>query len=332
MIFQSLSMYIGCYLYMLPAFTSAKLHMGAFSSQSYLPVEQKNRNAARNTRVTFIVALEGKNRRVMHEELMAVSTPSHDQYGRHLSLSEVHSKYGASKEDKDMVLAHIDAIIEGAEIKSGEWSDFCSVTAEIRNIERAFDTELLWHTHESDLKSKKRSIRAVKDLHIDNDIADKISFISLNAPIMNNLNMAGAEKKRAEKVSRDATTSDATADASATIGISGGNEEAVISFSVICSDGSVNLDAIPCSSLPALASDISLDVSVTAHANDISNPYLLNTDPYSFTIDGVTGDSLIVFRPKHTFYQFSVSNHLFLYVPNLPFPHIFCLKSSFHPP
>ena len=51
-------------------------------------------------------------------------------------------------------------------------------------------------------------------------------------------------------------------------------------------------------------------------------------------LEVVSGTHLIIFRPKYTFYQFSVSNHLFyVFFPasNFPFSHIF-VSNHHHSP
>lgn len=252
----------------LPLTVICKLNKEAFFSDSWVPEETNSKNE----RVKFMLAFKGRNHADMHDEFLSVSSPKSSKYGAHLSLSEVHEKYGVKDEDKQLVLSVISQKIEGSVVECGDFSDLCSISAEIGHIERGFDTKLMWHSHKRNLANTKRSLRAVRPLAIDEKFDDLISFISLNAPV-NHMVMKAAESKSEMDM--------------ASVGVISGNKEAVIDFVVTCENGELNTDYIPCSSTGG--APIMFNVAVTAHANNLTNPYLLTTDPILSTSINASG-------------------------------------------
>ncbi len=225
----------------------------------------------------FVVALKLNDVEAMRQEFLRVSDPMSSSYGQHLTTAQLNARYGPTSEEKEKVIAHFQKI-DGAEVSYSEHGDMLQVSAPASAVEEALQTKLAW-VKDSRKLSDKKSLRAKAGLFIPDEIGDLISFISLNSPV-NHVLPRGAQALKQRNEVAAAKLSEEQAVAS--VGITAGNEEALIRFTPYC-NGVLNVDSPPCSSLPLL--DVPLfTFSVTAHANNKSNPYLLNTDPTVFTV------------------------------------------------
>lgn len=184
-------------------------------------------------------------------------------------------KYGATADSKDLVASYFKKAIVGASIDYSEYGDFISVSASIDAIEKGLGTKLDWYS-DSKNRIKRKSIRSSASIYVPSDLADLISFISLNSPV-NLLAPRTAELKEKKSASATAFTP--------TVSVSTGNQEALINFRVHCGDGSLNVYNPPCGNL-ATSDDVPslFDVSLTSYSNVQTNPLPLDTDPTVFTV------------------------------------------------
>lgn len=223
-------------------------------------------------KMKFIVALKLRNVEEMHQEFLDVSMPSTSKYGNFLSLESISSRFGPRGEDKAKVVDFF-ASIPGATIDDGgKYGDMISVSAPIANVENFLKTKLSFKKHKLAL-SPKRALRADAPLTIPRDIEEHISFVSLNSPVMHVI--ANGEKWIKDEKAK------AGDEAASAVLVSRGNEEALISFKPVCQDGSNNDANPPCANVGAAPS---FTISISAHANNKADPYLLNTDSTVFTV------------------------------------------------
>ena len=239
-----------------------------FKSSSWVP------DIAHNDPVhTFVVALKLQNRDALLDEFHAVSDPRHASYGQFLSVSDIRAKYGPSSDDLFHVSDYFGQI-RGSSVELNLKGDMLRVSAHVSSIEQHLGTKLMWHKHVSEGTSK-RSLRIISDIQlIPDDIANRISFISLNSPV-NHMQPHGSQYLKGKAAS--------AADNDVTVGVKPGNKEALIYFQPKCGDGSVNTVNPPCST--SVAAEIPMfKVMVTQHANSLSDPYMLTTDPSEFEL------------------------------------------------
>ena len=155
-----------------------------------------------------------------------------------------------------------------------EFGDFISVQASIENIEHGLHTQLGWFYHKRNLITKN-ALRALSPIRIPNNLQEYISFVSLNAPA----NFMGP---KTTQVTNDYTVSTPF---NASVSVTAGNEEALISFKAFCGDASMNNYNPPCTNLDSALVPTSYQVAVTPYANQrSSNPTQLDTDPLIFNI------------------------------------------------
>ena len=159
-------------------------------------------------------------------------------------------------------------------VETLEFGDFISVQASIENIEHGLHTQLGLFHHKRNLITKN-ALRALSPIRIPYDLHEYISFVSLNAPA----NFLGP---KTTQVMNDYTVSTPF---NASVSVTGGNEEALISFKAFCGDGSLNNFNPPCTNLDSVSVPTSFQVAVTSYANErSSNPTQLDTDPLIFNI------------------------------------------------
>lgn len=259
---------------------------GAFESSVWVEDAAHTDALKSDTRVNFVVALKTKNVEEMHNEFLSVSTPGSKSYGKFKSQEELMKKYGASQEEKALVEGFF-SDMEGATVRSGEHGDLIEVSAPLASIEVALQTRLSVRTHSRKLTNKK-SVRAASSMFIPDEIDELISFVSLNAPVNHVMPRAAkAIKEKEQRLAKEKAKNPQGADTRVTdtqvVGVSSGNEEALISFQVYCGNGKINQQSPPCLNAP---SDIvpTLSASVTQHNNDIKNPFLIQTDPLVFPL------------------------------------------------
>ena len=154
-----------------------------------------------------------------------------------------------------------------------EFGDLISVQASIENIEYGLHTQLGWFRHKRNLITRN-ALRALSPIRIPNHLAEFISFVSLNAPA----NFLGPKTMTPQ----DYTVSTPF---NSSVSVSGGNEEALISFKAFCGDASMNNYNPPCTNLDSQFVPTAYQVAVTSYANErSSNPTQLDTDPLIFNI------------------------------------------------
>jgi hypothetical protein len=165
----------------LAVLSSAALHTGPFSSGTWIPDQFAPTSSDESQKVEFFVALKLRDGDGMREELHDVSMPSRPSYGRHLSIDEIKEKYSPTNDDVASVKNYFEGIV-GAEVHVNAVGNMMQVSASMLSIEKHLNTKLGFVKHHMDL-TPKRSLRAMDQMTIPADVADKISFISLNAPV-----------------------------------------------------------------------------------------------------------------------------------------------------
>jgi len=193
-------------------------------------------------------------------------------------LPELSKKYGATADSKAEVANYFKKSIFGAVVEYSEFGDFISVTANIAAIEKGLSTKLDWYS-DSRKRIDRKSIRSSSSIYIPSELADLISFISLNAPV--NLLAPRAAKSLELKEKK----SNSFGIFNSSISVTTGNQEALINFKVQCGDGSINVFSPPCANLDDNNLIPSTFVAtLTSYSNIQANPLPLDTDPTIFTI------------------------------------------------
>jgi hypothetical protein len=257
------------------AYGYAALHKGQFHSEVW--TFDNAQEVDPSSTVKFVVALKLNDVEGMRQQFLEVSNPKSSSYGRHLTSSQINARYGPSAEEKERVIDHFKKI-EGAEVKIGQHGDMLQVVAQIGAIESVLNTKLAWVTDSRKLSDKK-SIRSTMELEIPAEIDDLISFISLNSPVNHVLPRGAAALKQRQAVDKARETEE---EAAASVSITAGNEEALIRFTPNC-NGAINTLSPPCYDLPADQLP-TYTFSVTTHANNKTDSFLLDTDPVNFVV------------------------------------------------
>ena len=261
------------------SYTHTPLYKGEFVPNG----EESESRPDPKMRCRFIVALHVQNQEAMHEEFLAVSSPTSASYGQYLSTQDLHAKYGIRNEAKAKVVAYFSESIPGAELSCGEYSDLCIITADVIHIEEGLRTKLMWFYRANNTPRGKRSLRAVQSLLIDAEVESYIAFISLNVPI--NHVMPRASKAMMQAAFEDTESEASSSSLTGRVGVAPGPGEALIRWNVYCSSGERNSMGVPCvNSTDAADQGLTFTVSVTSHANSRHNPYLLSSDPLVYTI------------------------------------------------
>lgn len=156
-----------------------ELHTGAFQSGFW--VEDTAAEVEPQFTTKFVVALKLRNVQQMHDDLMEISHPRSKRYGQYMNLQELQERFGPTKDERERV-ANFFSSMPGAQVKLADLGDMLEVTATVASIEQHLDTKLSWHQHEM-MQIEKRSLRANKEIKIPQDVAEAISFVSLNSPI-----------------------------------------------------------------------------------------------------------------------------------------------------
>ena len=234
-------------LYFLTLVIATKaLYQGPFQSTNWIEDHESSLNINESTQTTIIVALHLRNQDKLQSHFHSVSDPKSDSYGHYLSLAQARDLYSPTTSDLNMVMDHF-MLISGSTITYNQKGDMLHIKCGVQQAEAFFSTQLVWHRHSTSHKSK-RSLRAVQPLmNIPEHISDKVSFISLNSPI-NHMNPRYIDP---QSQSHSQSQARAAASTPSTVGITPGNEEALVSFQPLCGDGSLNQDSSPCSTLPA---------------------------------------------------------------------------------
>lgn len=169
------------------------LYVGPFQSGHWIP---DTTEASRDPKafhvqqheqlpVKFIVALKHRDINALKKELLDVSMPSSHKYGKHLSVSDIRSKFSPTQREFDGVLNYFSSI-PGAYVESNKIGSMLQVTAPLQSVEQHLMTKLAWFRHTEE-DTPKRSLRAISSLNIPSELQNIISFISLNSPISHNV-------------------------------------------------------------------------------------------------------------------------------------------------
>lgn len=255
------------------------LYTGEFVSETWLADQEEEVSPMSTLR--FIVALELKKTDDMLAHFLDISDPLSPSYGNHLTLQDIASAYGPTKEEKSVVEEFFQSF-PNFEVQSSSYGDMIQVTAPVADIESALKTKLSYVKHKYQLSDKK-SIRAMSSISIPDNVAKSISFISLNSPV-NHLYPRGSKAFLNELEKKDKKNTVAPFGVKDIhvqpkhISISTGNDEVLVHFYVICGDETVNNYNPPCAN--KYIQDIPKIVfEVTSHANDKKNPFLMDTNP-----------------------------------------------------
>lgn len=224
--------------------------------------------------MSFLVALNLRDTDLMHQEFLEISNPKSPRYGDFYDLQTLQSRFGTKPSDKQKVAKYFQSIPGAVVTGSEKHGDFLRVQAPIKAIEEKLQTELAYWSHmDEGTVLNKAHVRAVTDISIPYSIQEHISFISLNAPIL-------SLKPRVSMNPMSASNAQATTNS---VSINPGNQEALVFFTALCGDGSVNNFNPPCSNLDQSDSPY-FKFQVTEREANISNPYTTTTNPLEFDI------------------------------------------------
>lgn len=186
--------------------SNTDLYVGPFQSGHWVPdtTEASRDPAAFHVQqheqlpVKFIVALKHRDINALKKELLDVSMPSSHKYGKHLSVSDIRSKFSPTQIEFDGVLNYFSSI-PGAYVESNKIGSMLQVTAPLRSVEQHLMTKLAWFRHTEE-DTPKRSLRAISSLNIPSELQNVISFISLNSPISHNVKPKRVKSKVAHNM------------------------------------------------------------------------------------------------------------------------------------
>lgn len=205
----------------------------------------------------------------IHARLMDVSSPKSPSYGKFYSQDRVAAEVWATSETRASVAAFFQQAL-GPSAHLQHEGAFLEIVAPVRAVETAFATSLAWYQHS---ESSKRALRCTTALHhIPGNVAQHLTFLSINSPIMNLASTAVKASQRAAQVLEPSST---------TLSVTPGNKEAMVSFKPLCSNGAQNQYNPPCSTdatPPVFAA-----VAEQFH-NNRSDPYNMIADPLDFPI------------------------------------------------
>jgi len=271
---------------------AAALHTDAFESQEWRVDAQ---SLELDTQVKFVVALELHDKDAMHELLMRVSDPAHASYGSYWSAQQLSARFGPAPEEREAVLSFFRSI-PGAQVPDFQ-GDMFEVTAPVRSVNAALQTELAWVGHRRGL-TQKRAVRAVASLTLPPHLHPLVSFLSLNAPVNHvlpraakALDMRAREEAGVETVgsgekgglkARNSRDTRAVMDSQSGVGVEGGQTDALFYFQPYCGT-TLNEESPPCASASA-ADTPTFHFDVYKHANDRANPYLLSPEPLHYAV------------------------------------------------
>ena len=153
--------------------------LGSFSSPFWKPV--LHHTSPRASTATFLVALKLENSDDMKKTLLDVSNPTSVNYGKYLSLEEISTNYGPSLEEQNIVMDFFRSI-QDARVELNANKDLILVTAHVQNIEKSLETEISWFSHVSN--DNFLSLRALRPIKLPANVANVVSFLSLNSPIL----------------------------------------------------------------------------------------------------------------------------------------------------
>jgi subtilase family serine protease len=186
--------------------SNTDLYVGPFQSGHWVPdtTEASRDPAAFHVQqheqlpVKFIVALKHRDINALKKELLDVSMPSSHKYGKHLSVSDIRSKFCPTQREFDGVLNYFSSI-PGAYVESNKIGSMLQVTAPLQAVEQHLMTKLAWFRHTEE-DTPKRSLRAIQSLNIPSELQNVISFISLNSPISHNVKPKRVKSKVAHNM------------------------------------------------------------------------------------------------------------------------------------
>jgi hypothetical protein len=232
--------------------------------------------------VSFTVALNMRNVEEMKQEFMDVSMPTSAKYGQFLTLDDVASRYGPTRQDRESVVQFFQTIDGSTVTGLNHKGDMLTVTASVAAIEERLYTKLSYRKDKHN-RATRYAVRCDEPLEIPEDIKSLISFISLNAPVTQVYPRAGKALKSQQQTLQAGIASEDPS-AAQTIGVTAGNTEALLSFVPYCGDGSRNVASPPCSNVAAGNQISSFSVSVSAYNNDLDNQFALNNSPLTFNV------------------------------------------------
>lgn len=265
-------LFIPLLLILLPAILS--LYMGRFESEHW---DFTPHSPAEGSRVKFTVALKLRNVARMHQHFLDVSNPKSLHYGKFLTARELDHVYGPSIEAKRQVKAFFESMPD-TYASIADFGDLMRIDAPVKEVEKHLKTQLGFTKHNLDVISQS-ALRARTGLEIPDDIAQHISFISLNSPV-NHVKARGAKAVSQLKAQEERNGAAATSVPS----IVAGNEEAQIVFTAVCSDSSTNINNPPCANLGADQTPLFKFDVYTYTNTPTADTYTINTDPTEFTV------------------------------------------------
>ena len=121
------------------------------SLQSFVPnhlIEVSDVVMNKSQNLTFFIVLHHRNIDKLKRHFLAVSDPTHVNYGKYLTLHEIQRKYGALLTTKLKIINYLKSIFTIMDVKY-DVHDIMTVTTHIEQIEKQFQTKLSFYRYKN---------------------------------------------------------------------------------------------------------------------------------------------------------------------------------------
>ena len=272
-----------------------EVHTGAFDSTAAwtpnrLVIGTEEHKKHINGVISFYVAMNYINEKDMEDEFLAVSTPSHPAYGKHLSSREIRRKY--LSEDGIKKVKRYFQSIPSSQVEVNEIGSMIKVSAKVKDVENHLSTTIVPHYPKNslgaDLKKSKGILKASSGFKVPKDISHHIAFVSLNTPVSpasfdrgRKIKSSSTRRHHGEKVMSSAGAGSVdkgvlSSSPQNSVTVLALNTEAIIMFQPQCNSTTANNEFIPCNN------EQQYTVYVEAYTENITAADEINTDPYKF--------------------------------------------------
>jgi len=130
-----------------------------------------------DTSITLTLAIKQENVDELHDELLKVSDPRSESYGKHWTFEKVHEFLQPSKESKNRIISWLKSNgIEESSVKElTPNGDFIRVTTDAKTANQLLNTKYGYWVHAD---SGKTHLRVKDDYFVPSDVSELIDFIS----------------------------------------------------------------------------------------------------------------------------------------------------------
>lgn len=173
--------FISIFIFLVICIRASSLYSGSYSSPFWTAVLKHTSPVP--ALATFIVALKINDAdiQLMQKNLFEISDPSNEKYGKYFSVDDLKTNFGPPKNTVKLVEQFFESI-DGSIVETNTNGDLLRITAEIKSIEKALQTELGLFTHIS--SSDVFAFKCLRPIQIPENVSSLISFLSLNSPIL----------------------------------------------------------------------------------------------------------------------------------------------------